>query len=123
MRWLPFVVCAACSGHTSTQTPDAGPATLTVELHGVDTEVTGNGIACGTDPACGSGAAQLTTCTVTLAAGTPVSLTVHHPVCSGGTYFNFGLSSPPCAEGLGRMCTFTIEQSETVIVTGAEAIR
>ena len=113
-----LVACTSSAGH-----PDAeGPVTLTVVPINNNTEITGSGIACGTDPACSG--ALATTCSVTLASGTHVSLAVHHPVCPGTpSYTSFGWTSPPCPSFLSYSCDFVITQDEVIHVTGGTTAR
>jgi hypothetical protein len=121
-----WIVVALVACHTSSSphvdADEPGPFTLTIGNALVDTEVTGTGIACGTNPmACASG--RLAQCSVTLAKGTHVSLALQHPVCqNGGIYFAFDWS-PPCPAGSQRACEFDITSDATITIGGAEAVR
>ena len=125
MRGLIAVVIVAGCGSKHAG-PDAGIVTLEIKLMGINSEVTGNGIACGTDPAgCSNGmpTSNLTACSVDLPSGTQVSLSVLHPVCPpNGGYFAFAWTSPPCPMLSNRSCAFEITSSQTITVAGVEAI-
>lgn len=109
VAWLLAVVACA----------DPEPVTLTVMLTGLDSRVSGNGIECGTSPACDGSRGG--TCQVELDKGTRVSLTVLHPACAiGSFYFTFGFSAP-CETTSGRRCEFDLMADTTVTVTGVSA--
>jgi hypothetical protein len=113
------LVLATLVGCTSSSPPadTEGPVTLTVVPVNKNTEITGAGIECGTDPACDGTLA--TTCSVTLTSGTRVSLAVRHPVCPGTpSYTSFGWTSPPCPVFLSYSCDFVITEDEVIRVTG-----
>lgn len=113
MRIAWLLALAACGD------PEVEPVTLTVMLTGLDSRVSGNGIECGTSPACDG--SRVGTCQVELDKGTRVSLTVRHPACAmGGYYFTFGFSAP-CETTSGRTCEFDLMADTTVTMTGVSA--